>query len=235
MLHDGGGHRIVTSSPSSPLSSSLSRAWHALIVLVVFASLAAQLIRVFAGVPGYSNGPPASTLIRVVRFFSFFTIQSNVLAMVSAALLVARPDRDGPAWRVLRIGALVGVTVTFVVYFVALRPMVQLRGVPFFTNLGFHYVAPLMTVGGWLLFGPRPRIDRTSLLKHLAWPVAYLAYVLAFGAATGWYPYPFFNVTRIGYARTLLSALVITLLLLTVGAIYYALDRKLARTHFAGK
>jgi hypothetical protein len=204
---------------------------------VCLAALAAQLTLVITGVPVFASAGLArpSTAIRLVRFFSFFTIQSNLLVMGTAVLLAARPDRDGPAWRVARVAALVGITVTCVVYVVALRPLVHLRGVPWFTNLAFHYVVPLMTIGGWLLFGPRPRIDRASLLKHLAWPVAYLAHVLAFGAATGWYPYPFFNAARVGYPATLLAALVITLLLLAVGGAYYALDRRLAATHFARK
>lgn len=213
----------------------LSRVWHAIIALVCLASLVAQLAVVIGGAPVFAGAPRASTAIRLVRFFSFFTVQSNLLAMVTAALLAARPDRDGAAWRILRIAALVGITVTFVVYVIALRPLVHLHGTPFLTNLGFHYVVPLMTIAGWLLFGPWPRVDRASMLKHLTWPVAYLAYVLAFGAVTGWYPYPFFNVARIGYPRTLLAALAITALLLTVGGIYHVLDGKLARSHFARK
>jgi hypothetical protein len=208
----------------------LSRVWHATIVLVCSAALTAQLVLVISG----ANVPPGavrpSTAIRLVRFFSYFTIQSNLLALGTAATLVARPDRDGAAWRVARVAALVGITVTFVVYVVALRPLAHQRGVPWFTNLAFHYVVPLMTIGGWVVFGPRPRIDRGSLVKHLAWPVAYLAYVLAFGAATGWYPYPFFNAARVGYPRTLLAAVVITLVLLAVGWTYYTLDRRLAAT-----
>jgi hypothetical protein len=204
---------------------------------VCLATFAAQLTLVVTGAPVFASAGLVrpSTAMRLVRFFSFFTIQSNLLAMGTAALLAARPDRDGPAWRVARVAALVGITVTFVVYFVALRPLEHLSGLRWLTNLSFHYVVPLMTIGGWLLFGPRPRIDRASLLKHLAWPVAYLAYVLAFGAATGWYPYPFFNVARVGYPRTFLAALVITLLLLAVGGVYYALDRRMAATHYAGK
>jgi hypothetical protein len=215
--------------------AGLFRVWHAIVALVCLASVVTQLGVVISGTPVFAAAGFPSTPVRVVRFFSYFTVQSNLLVMVTAALLAARPERDGPAWRVARVAALVGITVTFLVYVVVLRPRVHLRGAPWFTNLGFHYVAPLMTVGGWALFGPRPRIDRASVLRHLAWPVAYLGYVLAFGAATGWYPYPFFNVTRIGYGPTLLAALAITVLLLTVAWVYYWLDRRLAATRFAGE
>lgn len=210
--------------------AGLSRVWHLAIVLVCLAALAAQLALVISGANVLAGAVRPSTAIRLVRFFSYFTIQSNLLAMGTSALLAARPERDGPTWRVARVAALVGITVTFVVYFVALRPLARHGGVPWFTNVAFHYVVPLLTIGGWLLFGPRPRIDRASLVRHLAWPVAYLVWVLAFGAATGWYPYPFFNAARVGYPQALLAALVITLVLLAVGWTYHTLDRRLAAT-----
>ena len=133
---------------------------------------------------------------RVLRFFSYFTIQSNLLAAGTALSLIARPDRDGRTWRVMRVAAIVGMTVTFIVYMIVLRPIVHLTGIAKLTDIGFHYVAPVLTVAGWLFFGPWPRIDVESLVRHLAWPVSYLIYILVLGAVTGWYPYPFINVSR---------------------------------------
>ncbi len=161
---------------------------------------------------------------RLLRFFSYFTIQSNLLAAGTALGLIARPDRDGRTWRVLRVAAIVGMTVTFITYMIVLRPIVHLEGLAKLADIGFHYVAPVLTVAGWYLFGPWPRIDIPSLLRHLAWPFAYLVYILGLGALTGWYPYPFIDVTKIGYPRTLLNALAVTVLLLIVGAIFRVLD-----------
>jgi hypothetical protein len=208
---------------------NVSRLWNLVLFLVSSISMITQLVLVIRGVNVLveDDGSTASAPMRVVRFFSYFTIQSNVLAMVTAAILVARPDRDGRWWRIVRIAAIVGMTVTFVVYFVALRPILDLEGTAKVTDICFHYVAPLMTVIGWFAFGPRPRIDPGSLLRHLTWPIAYIAYILVFGAATGWYPYPFIDVDDIGYGQTLLHSLFITVLLLAVGGAYYWLDKLL--------
>ena len=208
--------------------SSRAKTWHALTFLLIAVAGSTQLALVSLGhgVHVDPDGRIAGTAERVQRFFSYFTIQSNLLAAGTALTLLTHPARDGRTWRVLRVAAIVGMTVTFAVYMIVLRPIVHLQGIAQLTDIAFHYVAPPLTVIGWLLFGPWPRIDSASLLRHLVWPFGYLAYVLVLGAITGWYPYPFIDVGKLGYPPTLRNALALTVLLLIVGAIYRLLDTK---------
>lgn len=205
---------------------SLARGWHSLTVAVIATAVIAQLVLVAqdVGVLVDQIGSSASLPVRLLRFFSYFTIQSNLLAAFTAASLIARPDRDGRTWRVLRVAALVGMTVTFIVYMIALRPIVHLEGTAKLCDIGFHYVAPVLTLVGWMLFGPWPRIDTRSLMRHLVWPITYLLYIFALGSRSGWYPYPFVNAALIGYTRALLNALVIAIGLLAVAAILRTFD-----------
>ena len=164
-----------------------------------------------------------------MRFFSYFTVQSNILVALSVLPLLRYRAMDDKVWRVLRLDALMGISVTGVVFVVALRPIVDLSGVSAFTNVGFHYLSPLLAVVGWLLFGPRPRIDRKTLLWSLAWPLAWLAYTLVHGALTDWYPYPFIDARRARDIRaTLLNAALVTILILIVGALFYFADARLS-------
>ena len=205
--------------------------WHVLTFVVIALSMVTQLVLVIrgAGVLVDAVGRAAPTAERVLRFFSYFTIQSNLLAAGTALTLIGKPDRDGRTWRIIRVAAIIGMTVTFVVYMIALRPIVHLIGVAKLTDIGFHYVAPVMTVAGWLAFGPWPRIDTESLIRHLAWPVSYLIYILVLGAISGWYPYPFVDVRELGYPRALLNSLIVTVLLLAVGAVCKVLDTRLGK------
>lgn len=107
-------------------------------------------------------------------------------------------------------------------------PIVDLSGVSAVTNVGFHYASPLLAVVGWLLFGPRPRIDRRTLAWSLVWPLAWLAYTLTHGALTGWYPYPFIDAMELGYPATLLNAALVTVLMLVVGALFFFADARLS-------
>jgi hypothetical protein len=169
--------------------------------------------------------PPAPT--RVIRFFSYFTIESNLLVAITATMLALEPARDGRLFRVLRLDALFGISVTLVTYAVLLAPQHDPHGLNAATNAGLHYVAPIMTILGWLAFGPRPRIDETTLLLALIWPTAYIAYTLAHGAASEWYPYPFIDVEQLGYVTALRNGLGMVILMAGVATIYRVGDHRL--------
>lgn len=144
----------------------LTAGWHAATALVIAVSLVAQLVLTVRGISVLVDDTGKAIVempTRVLRFFTYFTIQSNILAMTMAVSLLLRPHRDGRLWRVARVASVVGMTVTFVVYLVALAPILDLEGVAWWTDIGFHIAAPLLTTGGWLLFGPWPRFDGRSV------------------------------------------------------------------------
>jgi hypothetical protein len=211
--------------------ATASRVWNAAIVVVVLVSILVQLTLVIQGKHVLTE--QADTLpsvpMRIVRFLSYFTIQSNILCAVTAASLINNPDRDGPGWRIVRLNALVGITVTGIIYVTLLRPVVNLSGLPQLTDIGFHYVVPLLTVVGWLLFGPRPRIDNSTLLPSCGWPAGYMIYIVIFGATTKWYPYPFTDVVTLGYQVVIRNAIGITVLLLGISALSMFIDGALDR------
>ena len=60
------------------------------------------------------------------------------------------------------------------------------------------------------------------------WPVCWLGYVLALGAGTSWYPYPFLDAQTIGYGTTAVHCLLVAVLLLVVAFAFSAVDRWLA-------
>ncbi len=215
--------------PATRRGAGVAKVWHLVTVLVIVLSLGTQLVMVVRGidvlVPQEGQAPGVAT--RVLRFFSYFTVQSNILVALSVIPLLANPATDSAAWRVLRLDALIGIAITGVVFVVALRPIVSLTGISALTNVGFHYASPLLAVVGWLLFGPRPRIDRRTLVWSLAWPLVWLAYTLVHGAITGWYPYPFIDAGELGYPATLFNAVVVTVLMIGVGAFCYLVDRRL--------
>lgn len=213
----------------------IARGWHALIAVLVVAALLVQLwiaIRVSATPPAHAVGTLAGTPManRIVRVLSFFTIQSNILGAWTSAQLARDPDRDGPAWRAVRLAALFGITVTGIVYSTVLARIHEPHGwQETSTNAVFHYVVPIMMVAGWLLFGPRPRIDGRTIAASMIWPVAWAVYILGYGAITGWYPYPFVDVTTHGYGRVALNAVAVIAVLLACTGLYRLGDRRLPR------
>src|SRR5918994_1579371 len=114
-----------------------------------------------------------------------------LLAMIVQIVLVVNGGTD--------VNALLGIVVTGLVYDTVLAPLVHPTGLALWITIAFHYFAPWWTVIGWLLFGPRPRFDDRTVVRAFAWPALWIAYTFARGAVSDWYPYPFLDVTEIGY------------------------------------
>lgn len=210
-----------------------ARLWHGAIALAVLAGLVVQIILV-ATLSSRPHNATAGVIAgatmygRYVRTASFFTIQSNILAGLTSAQLAFNPNRDGRAWRVLRLDALTGITVTGIIYTTVLARVHEPKGwEQVTTNTLFHYVTPIAVVVGFILFGPRPRVDRAVVLWSLIWPATWFAYTVIRGTVDSWYPYPFVDVITHGYARVLLNAALATVVLGVVGVLYWLGDRRL--------
>jgi hypothetical protein len=164
----------------------------------------------------------------VLRVLSFFTIQSNILSGVTAAQLARNPARDGRVWRAVRLASLFGITVTGIVYSTVLARVHQPHGwQETSTNNVFHYIVPIMMVLGWLLFGPRRRIEPATIGVAILWPVCWAGYIMIYGAMSKWYPYPFLDVATHGYGRVIVNAVAVVAVLLAVTGVYWFGDRRL--------
>lgn len=208
----------------------MQRVWNLVLALVVSATVVAQLVLLVSGgqdVNTTTAAAPVPLATKLLRFFSYFTVQSNLLVLAAAISLVIRPDRDGPVWRVLRLDALLGIAVTGVVFATLLSGLVHPSGIGIWINAGFHEFSPVWELLGWLLFGPRPRIDGRTIRWAFVWPVAWLAYTMAHGAMTGWYPYPFLNADTLGYGQVSITVAVILVAALATAFAFLAVDRRL--------
>lgn len=212
-------------------ASRVSRCWHAAIAVVVVASLVIQLALLFAGGADANSGETGGGVgVRLWRLFSYFTIESNLFVLVTAVVLAVRPDHDGRGWRIARLDALLGILITGLVYAIVLAPQVHLTGAALVATIGFHYVVPWATIIGWLVFGPRPRIDWETVLAAFAWPALWLVYIFTQGVFTDWYPYPFLDVSDIGVGAALRNVVFVVVLAAVLAVVFKLLDDRLPRT-----
>lgn len=144
----------------------------------------------------------------IANFFSYFTILSNVIAVVALVigaiwmLRTSRSDDPEPAWlATLFVCAATYMIVTGIVYNVLLRG-ISIAGISdAWTNETLHVVIPLVMLAD-ALFAPRRRaLSWGALLIAVTFPIVWAAYTLIranfiVGPATGnpwWYPYPFLD------------------------------------------
>lgn len=203
----------------SPIAARL---WHGSLALVVLASL---IIQITLSARGADD--PAGAVTRFVRLFSYFTIQSNILLLAGLATLTVDPGRDGRIWRIVRLDAMLGIVITGLVYATVLAGTAHPTGAGWWSNLGFHYLAPWWALLGWLIFGPRPRVDRHTLAWAVLWPLLWIAYTLAHGAVTHWYPYPFVSVADLGYAVAVRNLGFVVLIAVVFAVVLRLLDQRL--------
>jgi len=140
------------------------------------------------------------------NFFSFFTIESNIVAaavLLYGALVIMR--KGGRGYDMLRGAAVLYMAVTGIVFAVLLSGLDAnvLTAVPW-DNTVLHYIMPLAMFGDWLLDPPKTRVPFKKALVWLVYPMAYLIYTLVRGRIVGWYPYPFLNAREHGYASIVL-------------------------------
>lgn len=204
-----------------------ARAFHAVTGLVAGFAVVLQLILVIQGNAILDQTDPPGLATRVIRFFSYLTIWSNVLVAVVALMLAAQPDRDGPVWRADRLDAVVICFGGGIVHFFLLRPLLNLSGADLLADRLLHVIVPLLALIGWLAFGPRDRVRRDDLGPFLVVPVFWLVYTLVRGAFVQWYPYPFIDAGELGYAVVAVNAVVVSALMLGLAVLALWLDPKL--------
>lgn len=165
-------------------------------------------------------------LLRTVNFFSFFTIDSNILA----ALVFVGLEFDGSSpvgWlgRRCRGAATLYMAMTGIIYAVLLAPIAadvstQLDWV----NAVLHIVVPISAIADWVSDPPSPAPDRRAALWWLSFPVVWLAYTVVRGNIVDWYPYPFLDPRDdVEHAAGSWPAVVITTGVLTAAVVVLGL------------
>lgn len=214
-------------------SPVLARAVLGATCLVVVVGLVLQLALSVTAPPG--EGSFVATCDRVVNFFSFFTVLSNVVVALTTGLLAIDLDRRSTLFRVLRLDGLIAIAVTGVVFHLTLAQLQELTGWSAVADALLHTASPIMAVLGWLLVGPRGQVNRRVVLLTVIAPVLWIVYALVRGALVqdragrDYYPYPFMDVQEHGYPLVIVNVSIVAVLFLLLAFGALALDRRLSR------
>jgi hypothetical protein len=205
------------------------------------AIIAAVVGQLFTSTSFWNDLGIVDTWILYVNFFSFFTIESNILAIVvgilGAGLLIAGRGRD-PLWfAVFRAATATYMITTGVVYNLLLRGIELPQG----TTLGWsneilHVVGPLL----WLFAPGRRPLGVGRIWYIVVFPVVWALYTLIRGPFTPdivfgrdtWYPYPFLNpdTSANGYLSVSFYIVLITLVIgLTAAGVLWVSRRGAVR------
>jgi hypothetical protein len=145
------------------------------------------------------------------NFFSFFTIQSNILAVAILVLTaILRGEERTKLFDFVRGGVTLYIAITGVVFALLLSGQGEKLDTHLvWVNFVVHYLIPIVVVADWLIDPPRHRASRRIAVAWLGYPAAWFAFTLIRGASVHWYPYPFVDVSRHGYGGVALNAAVL--------------------------
>lgn len=154
------------------------------------------------------TAPVAETL---VRFFSFFTILTNMLVAIcfTSILMSAREEKTFFARSNTISATAVYILIVGIVYNLVLRSIWDPQGLQKLVDELLHAAVPLYFFLYWIIFVEKTHLHADRVYSWLIYPLVYLAFILVRGAVSGFYPYPFVNVSELGYGGVLKNSLIL--------------------------
>lgn len=178
------------------------------------------------------NNRVASVPETIVRFFSFFTILTNLLVTIYYTIhwlqkptsLLLRLQKPGVLSAVTLYIAVVGL-----VYQIVLRSIWSPVGLQKLVDVLLHSIIPVFTLVYWFLYEKHTETSWKSIPSWLLYPLFYLAYILIRGSFSNFYPYPFVNVTELGLQKVLINSSVLVVVFLSIALGLTVISKLLAR------
>ncbi len=175
----------------------------------------------------------------VTNFFSFFTIDSNLLAaaaaLIGAVMLIVRRPPD-PRWFLVgRASVTTFMVITGLVYNTALRGIELPQGTTLaWSNEIVHLVAPLLVAADWCIAPGREPMRWRTLGAILVFPIVWTVYTMLRGPhvideirhRTVWYPYPFLDPVQ-GAGPLAISMVLVGVAFLVVGGLVVLVTRRI--------
>lgn len=160
-----------------------------------------------------------------IRFFSYFTILTNTLVAVYFIAQVLRSGNKLPG----RSGTLTAlttyITIVGLVYQIVLRQLWEPQGLQMVVDELLHSCVPVLVIIFWYCFENRAGLAYSKIVPWLIYPLVYLFYILARGHLSGFYPYPFVDVTALGYPKVFLNSAVLLLIFVAFAALFVKIGR----------
>ncbi|WP_421791932.1 Pr6Pr family membrane protein [Hyphobacterium sp.] len=167
-----------------------------------------------------------------VRYFSFFTIWTNLLVAMGLGANAFFPNTAMGKFfgqDHIRTAVTAFIVVVGIVYHLLLAADHDPVGISAVLNHFLHTIVPAIVFLEWL-FNSGTRDTRfVQVISWQVYPVLYTIYTLIKGAVTGFYPYPFLDVNTLGYLGVAQELVGQVIGFVVMGLILVAIGRLQAR------
>ena len=177
-----------------------------------------------------ASGKPA--LMGIVIYLGYFTVLTNLFVALALLLPLVAPDSGigrFAARPTVQGCAVTSILVVGIGYHLLLRHVWNPQGMQWIADMLLHYVMPILFFLHWLLVLPGHRLAWSAPLVWCVYPVGYIVYALVRGEVLQSYPYPFIDVTTLGYGGALVNAFGLLVCFVVLGLILVAVSNARAR------
>ncbi len=167
------------------------------------------------------------------NFISYFTILSNLLVAISLTATVCLANTGmGKYFSSVTVqsGIALNIFIVGLVYNTVLRGIWEPKGWQLVADNLLHVAVPLLYILYWIVFVPKGLLHWKNGILWAYFPLAYLIYSLIRGHFVGWYPYPFLNVAKFGYAKVLINAGFVVLAFFIFASLLLWIDGLMSKT-----
>ncbi|MEP7146142.1 MAG: Pr6Pr family membrane protein [bacterium] len=180
------------------------------------------------------SGSPASGLTYlagIIKFFSYMTILTNILVVLSYIIpLLGRNSMlslffSNPT---VLSGVLVYIAIVGIAYHFLLAHLWDPKGLGLVADIMLHYVIPCIFFIYWILFVEKKMQKFINSLKWLIFPLMYVIYILIRGEISGNYPYPFLDVSQLGYTSVFKNIFFLMIGYIVLGIVVVGMDKFLS-------
>lgn len=167
-----------------------------------------------------------------LNFLSYFTIWSNIIVAFSLTFYgIAPSTKLGKYFSSVNVQSAIALYIFIVglVYNLVLRGIWTPTGWQLLADNLLHVAVPILYLLYWIIFIPKGKLNWKSWIIWTILPLAYLVYSLIRGHYTGWYPYPFLNVAKLGYNKVFINTTLIVLAFILISLLLIMTNRFLGK------
>ncbi len=169
---------------------------------------------IIVGILGIILTAVSTSFMGGASVFYFFTVQSNIFIIATAFLflgheiicLINKKETINQVMLQIKFVATVAITITFLVFFTMLAPLMGVDYLLSFKNFSLHAIVPILAIIDFIVFDTDINLSYPKSLIATIAPISYVFFVYAIGvplklqyAENLYFPYFFLNYEQNGF------------------------------------
>lgn len=168
----------------------------------------------------------------LIKFFSYFTIISNIMVAICFTTLSVQPaSRWGRFFAKPQTATAINVYILVVglVYNLVLRWLWSPKGLQLVADNLLHVVVPIWFLIYWIAWVPKANLQWKNVFSFLICPAVYCVYILIRGVISNQYPYFFIDASKYGYPQVAVNCTILLVMFLGLSLLHISVSKLLRK------